>query len=144
MKYRTFCWLGGLLLAVASPPFLAATGAQDKVAWWPAAVEQALGKAGNNRPELEKALHDTPSDQRPGMSFLIANTPDRDLLALKADFLLRNVELAYKARWGSNSSRPGNGNSRLACVHRGAHDNTSWIIAGKLEKYYRAPQKIQE
>jgi pimeloyl-ACP methyl ester carboxylesterase len=105
MKYRACCWLAGLLPAVTLLPFLAATRAEDKVAWWPAAVEQALGKAGNNRSELEKALHDIPSDQRPGMSFLIANMPDKDLHALKADFLLANVELAYKARrqvpWGA-------------------------------------------
>lgn len=104
MRYCPSCGLAGLLLTVALLPFPAAEGAEDKIAWWPATVEEALGKAGNNRPELEKALHDSPPDQRPGMSFLIANMPDKDLLALKADFLLSNVELAYKARrqvpWG--------------------------------------------
>src|SRR5262249_15202601 len=78
---------------VAWLPFLAAKGAEDKVDSWPTAVGHALGKAGNNRPELAKALRDTPSDQRPGMIFLITNMPDKDLLALKADFLLSNVGL---------------------------------------------------
>ena len=40
------------------------------------------------------------------MAFLIANMPEADLLALKADFLLTNTELAYKARaevpWGKD------------------------------------------
>src|SRR5579859_1421939 len=39
------------------------------------------------------------------MAFLIANMPERDLRSLKADFLLENVALAYKARqevpWGN-------------------------------------------
>ena len=38
------------------------------------------------------------------MAFLVANMPDRDLQSLHADFLLENVDLAYKARnetaWG--------------------------------------------
>src|SRR5262245_8865740 len=40
------------------------------------------------------------------MAFLIANMPDGDLKSLKADFLLTNCELAYKARkevpWGAD------------------------------------------
>src|SRR5438270_119997 len=71
---------------------------------WPCRLEPVLGKAGNNRLELEKALYGTPSDQRPGMLFLFANMPDKDLLTLQADFLLDNVKLAYQARrqvaWG--------------------------------------------
>ena len=68
------------------------------------AVEDALRRAGKNRPELEKALADTPADRRAGMAFLLANMPDADLAALKADFLLENLRLAYDARaqvpWG--------------------------------------------
>ena len=45
-----------------------------------------------------------PEDQRKGMAFLVANMPDRDLKSLRADFLLENTALAYKARaeaaWG--------------------------------------------
>ena len=75
-------------------------------AWWSDEVEQALAKAGDNRPQLEKALADVPKDQRQGMAFLVANMPDGDLKALRADFLLTNCELAYRARkevpWGAD------------------------------------------
>jgi hypothetical protein len=67
-------------------------------------VEKALGRAGTNRPQLVKALQATPTGQREGMAFLIVNMPDADLKALRADFLLENVALAYQARkqlpWG--------------------------------------------
>ena len=84
-----------------------ATFAADPPArWWPDDVEQALAKAKDNRPELEKALAAAPQDQRKGMAFLIANMPDTDLKSLKADFLLTNRDLAYKARkevpWGKD------------------------------------------
>jgi predicted esterase len=80
--------------------------AEPPAKWWAADVEKALLKAGDNRTELEKALADVPKDQRPGMAFLIANMPDKDLKALKAEFLLTNTDLAYKARnampWGKD------------------------------------------
>src|SRR5439155_6516101 len=63
-------------------------------------------RAKDNRPELEKALADVPEDQRKGMAFLVANMPDADLKSLKAEFLLTNTALAYKARkevpWGKD------------------------------------------
>jgi poly(3-hydroxybutyrate) depolymerase len=95
-----------LLLAAAliASPDLAAAAPTD--AWWSDDVSQALAKAADNRPELEKALADVPRGQRNGMAFLIANMPDSDLKTLKADFLLTNCELAYKARkevpWGAD------------------------------------------
>ena len=74
--------------------------------WWGADVEQALAKAMDNRAELEKALTDVPKDQRKGMAFLVANMPETDLTSLKAEFLLTNTDLAYKARaavpWGKD------------------------------------------
>lgn len=90
-----------LCLAVA-----AVLSAADTPAWWPADVEKALARAGANRPELEKALTDAPRDERPGMAFLVAHMPERDLKTLKSDFLLANTRLAYKARrelpWGKD------------------------------------------
>src|SRR4051794_8400138 len=85
---------------LASP----ALAAQQPAKWWAEDVEQALAKAGDNRAELEKALTGVPKEQRKGMAFLVANMPEGDLKSLKADFLLSNTELAYKARntvpWG--------------------------------------------
>ena len=74
--------------------------------WWSEEVEQALATAKDNRAELEKALAGVPKDQRPGMAFIIANMPTSDVKSLKAEFLLTNSELAYKARsevpWGKS------------------------------------------
>ncbi len=64
----------------------------------PDAVEKQLAKAKGNRAELEKALAGVPKDERAGMEFLVANMPDADLATLKADFLIENHALAYKAR----------------------------------------------
>ncbi len=66
--------------------------------WWDDDVEAALAKAGDNRGELEKSLVDAPKEQRTGIAFLVANMPDRDLKTIKADLLLSNLELTYKAR----------------------------------------------
>ena len=67
-------------------------------------VVERLPLSGDNRPEIDKAWSGTPEAQRPGMTFLLANMPENDLRTLKADFLLKNHELAYKARkdfaWG--------------------------------------------
>jgi predicted esterase len=74
-------------------------------AWWNKEVEAALVQAKANRAELEKALNAAPKEQRIGIAFLVANMPVRDLASLKADFLLKNLDLAYKARatmpWGN-------------------------------------------
>ena len=80
--------------------------AQPPAAWWPADVDKALARAGANRPELVKALADVPADERPGMAFLVAHMPERDLKALTAEFLLTNTKFAYRARrelpWGKD------------------------------------------
>jgi hypothetical protein len=84
--------------------FVPRAAAQEKTNWWSADVDKALERAGTNRPELVKALKATPEDQRKGMAFLIANMPEGDLKSLGADFLLDNVDRAYKVRkqapWG--------------------------------------------
>lgn len=61
-------------------------------------LDQALAKAGNNAPELKKAIETVPDKQKEGMAFLIAYMPDQDLQQLTADFLLENVDYAYQAR----------------------------------------------
>jgi hypothetical protein len=89
---------------LACPAAAGAGPAKDN--WWPAEVEQALVKAKDNRPQLERALSAVPREQRKGMAFLVANMPAADLRSLKADFLLSNTALAYKARaevaWGKD------------------------------------------
>jgi predicted esterase len=76
----------------------------QQAVWWDKDVEAALTQAKANRPELEKALNAAPKEQRPGIAFLIANMPGKDRTSLKADFLLKNLDLAYQARakmpWG--------------------------------------------
>ena len=54
--------------------------------------------AGDNRQQWVEALAHAEAGQRCAVAFLLANMPERDLKSLKADFLLRNVELACKAR----------------------------------------------
>ncbi|MBY0459964.1 MAG: transglutaminase-like domain-containing protein, partial [Gemmataceae bacterium] len=95
------------LFAVALTATLALS-ADDPKPWWAGNVdvEIALKGANDNRKELEKALNEVPKGQRTGMAFLIANMPDGDLTTLKAEFLLTNTALAYKAReetpWGKD------------------------------------------
>ena len=102
MRARSPLTVAVLFLAVAAlaaPPTVTDAPAATREA-----AEKALGRADANRPELEKALRDAPTEQRPGMEFLIANMPDSDLKTLHADFLLENLNLAYQARakvaWG--------------------------------------------
>ena len=61
-------------------------------------LDQALEKAGDNGVELQSALDQIPKAQKEGMAFLISYMPERDLSSLKADFLVENVEYAYRAR----------------------------------------------
>jgi len=69
-------------------------------------IVEALAGAGENRAELERALRDSTAEERPGMEFLIANMPENDRKTLKADYLLENTRLAYRARretpWGKS------------------------------------------
>jgi hypothetical protein len=97
MRLQTFI----VAIALSFGPL---TSAAQDFRWWDADVEAALAKAKSNRGELEKALNVAPKEQRAGIAFLVANMPDKDLTALKAEFLLKNLDLAYQARdkmpWG--------------------------------------------
>jgi transglutaminase-like putative cysteine protease len=64
-------------------------------------VAAALERAGGNAPELVRALVSIEPEMRPGMAFLVATMPERDLTSLSADFLLSNVRLAYAAWRGA-------------------------------------------
>lgn len=69
-------------------------------------VELALDKSGENRSELLASIRECPVEQMDGLAFLIANMPERDLKSLTADFMLENINLAYKVMqeipWGSD------------------------------------------
>ena len=64
---------------------------------WPPAVREPLERAGKNRSEIEAALERVPESQRNGMLFLVEHMPEPDLATLSAEFLLENVEYAYRA-----------------------------------------------
>lgn len=61
------------------------------------AVLEALKKAGSNQTELIQAIENCPEQQTTALGFLLANMPERDLVALKANFILENIAYAYKA-----------------------------------------------
>lgn len=63
-----------------------------------ALIDRTITTAGDNAKELKKALKEVPRNEREGMAFLISYMPERDAKSLSADFLLENVEYAYKAR----------------------------------------------
>ncbi|MBA62353.1 MAG: polyhydroxyalkanoate depolymerase [Planctomycetaceae bacterium] len=64
-------------------------------------LKSSLERSQDNRAELENALKKVTPAQREGMEFLIRYMPGRDLTTLKAEFLLKNVKLAYHA-WESS------------------------------------------
>ena len=63
-----------------------------------ALIDRTIATAGDNAKELKKALKEVPRNDREGMAFLISYMPERDAKSLSADFLLENVQYAYKAR----------------------------------------------
>lgn len=71
---------------------LASPLAADDSAW----MADALTRAGDNAQEIQHALDRAPAEQQPSMRFLIEHMPARDLRSMKADFLLQDVNLAYR------------------------------------------------
>jgi hypothetical protein len=69
-------------------------------------LEQVLENANENKAELEKAIEKASANQKEAIKFLIAYMPERDAKTLKAEFLLENLEWAYKAKnelaWAKN------------------------------------------
>ena len=64
------------------------------------ALEASLARAGENRPQLERALRDVPADQRTGMEWLVRHMPDSDARTATSEFLLGHCADAYLA-WRS-------------------------------------------
>ncbi|MFM8783937.1 MAG: hypothetical protein ACKOFI_01975, partial [Phycisphaerales bacterium] len=93
------------VVLLASPAPAPVAAAADGPARAPE-VTRALERAGVNAPEIERALKEIEPALAPDMAWLVATMPEVDLRALKADFLLRNVRLAGRARreapWGKD------------------------------------------
>lgn len=83
------------LALVCSLAFATPADAQDR--WWPEPTEQALARAGANRPQWTLALETVPRDQRESLTFLLENMPAADLRTLSAKSLLENVAQAAAA-----------------------------------------------
>jgi hypothetical protein len=69
-------------------------------------LARSLERAGDNVAELKRAIESIEPAYRADMEWLIATMPEIDLRALKAEFLLKNVRLAERARleapWGKD------------------------------------------
>ncbi|HSA00387.1 MAG TPA: sugar-binding protein [Candidatus Paceibacterota bacterium] len=63
-----------------------------------AACRVALNQAGANADEWRSAIDRTPVSQRSALGFLLAHMPARDLATLSADFLLQNLDYAFRVR----------------------------------------------
>jgi hypothetical protein len=61
-------------------------------------LDEQLRFAGASRQQWIDAVLRAKPKQGRAVAFLLANMPKQDLISLKSDFLLRNVELAYEAR----------------------------------------------
>ena len=61
-------------------------------------LAQALERAGDNAPEIRRAIAEAPENQRAAMRFLVRHMPAQDLQTLNGDFLLENLRLAAEAR----------------------------------------------
>ena len=55
-------------------------------------------KAGENSSELRSAIARLNPDRAEGLVFLIQYMPERDLKSLSSDYLVENVNYAFKAR----------------------------------------------
>jgi len=111
---RIHAFSGLVLLALLlAPAWAAADDASDAVALLPAQyradVTKSLAKAGGNAAELIGAIRAVKAEQREAVAYLLAYMPERDLVSLKKDFIVENVEYSYRALaeapWGKDIPR---------------------------------------
>jgi predicted esterase len=90
-------WLSALALACSA---LAAPAAAAPAQETPhmEGYQQALARAGENAHELIAAVSQSADEARAEMRWLIQHMPDSDLRSLKAEFLVKNLQLALHAR----------------------------------------------
>jgi hypothetical protein len=65
------------------------------------AFTDQLKVAGDKSAVWMTAIEKAPQDHRAAVSFLVANMPESDLKTLSSEFILKNVQLAYDARYAS-------------------------------------------
>ncbi|MEN8119441.1 MAG: transglutaminase-like domain-containing protein [Bacteroidota bacterium] len=69
-------------------------------------LDQAFIKAGNNEMELKKTFELAKGEYKIAVAFLLVNMPERDLKSFKADYLINNIEWAFKSKkefpWSKN------------------------------------------
>ena len=107
-----------LVIALQTQPATAATNAAPAIPPVPPVPQsstpvesqpdlaRSLERAGDNVAELKRAIESIEPAYRADMEWLIATMPEIDLKALKAEFLVKNVRLAERARleapWGKD------------------------------------------
>ena len=68
-------------------------------------LEDAFNIAGQNKIELQKAINLVPNEQSSSMEWIIRNMPQKHLIVINADFLIKNSNLAYEMKnnspWGN-------------------------------------------
>ena len=88
----------------ASPTPVAPPGQSTTPAESQPDLARSLERAGDNAAELKRAIETIEPAFRTDMEWLVATMPEIDLKALKAEFLVKNVRLAERARaeapWG--------------------------------------------
>jgi hypothetical protein len=92
---KTFLW--GIVLAV-----FAFSACQSEYRGVPESyhslLDSAFVKAGENAGELEMVLQSVKKNQKEAAAFLIAYMPEKDLESLSSDFILDQINGAFKAR----------------------------------------------
>ena len=61
-------------------------------------LNAAFEKSGDNARELRAAFGRISQGEVAGLAFLIAHMPERDLVTLTSNYLVENIQWAYKAR----------------------------------------------
>jgi hypothetical protein len=88
----------------ASPTPVAPPGQSTTPAESQPDLARSLERAGDNAAELKRAIETIEPAFRADMEWLVATMPEIDLKSLKAEFLVKNVRLAERARaeapWG--------------------------------------------
>lgn len=93
------------LLMLIGTCSISITAAEDSLEAVPTAYRQSfadqLKLAGEKAGTWRDAISKAPENQRAAVAFLVSQMPENDLKSLSADFILKNVQLAYDARYAT-------------------------------------------